>query len=122
MLVLKALPETIMKMLVKVPADYEETFKYFTRKGSRVLALAYKHLSEDSEMGSGKINELKRENVEAGLSFAGFLVLHCPLKDDAKKSVQMLNESSHRVVMITGDNPLTAYHMARKSKLSDQMS
>ena len=116
----KGAPETIMKMLVKVPADYEETFKYFTRKGSRVLALAYKHLSTDQELGSGKINELKREKVEAQLNFAGFLVLHCPLKDDAKSSVQMLNESSHRVVMITGDNPLTAVHVAREVEIVDR--
>jgi len=116
----KGAPETIMKMLVSVPADYEETFKYFTRKGSRVLALAYKHLSTESELGSGKINELKRENVEAELHFAGFLVLHCPLKEDAKKSVQMLNESSHRVVMITGDNPLTACHVAHEVEIVDR--
>jgi len=116
----KGAPETIMKMLVKVPADYEETFKYFTRKGSRVLALAYKRLTTDTELGSGKINELKRENVEADLHFAGFLVLHCPLKDDAKKSVQMLNESSHRVVMITGDNPLTAVHVAHEVEIVDR--
>lgn len=116
----KGAPETIMKMLVKVPADYEATFKYFTRRGSRVLALAYKHLSTDSELGSGKINELKREKVEAELHFAGFLVLHCPLKDDAKKSVQMLNESSHRVVMITGDNPLTAVHVAHEVEIVDR--
>lgn len=116
----KGAPETIMKMLVKVPKDYEETFKYFTRKGSRVLSLAYKHLSTESEIGSGKINELKREKVEADLHFAGFLVLHCPLKDDAKKSVQMLNESSHRVVMITGDNPLTACHVANEVEIVDR--
>lgn len=116
----KGAPETIQKMLVKVPKDYEETFKYFTRKGSRVLALAYKHLSTDTELGSGRINELKRENVEADLSFAGFLVLHCPLKEDAKLSVRMLNESSHRVVMITGDNPLTAVHVAREVEIVDR--
>ncbi|KAH8678586.1 hypothetical protein BGZ60DRAFT_401385 [Tricladium varicosporioides] len=116
----KGAPETIMKFLVKVPADYEETFKYFTRKGSRVLALAYKHLTHDGELGSGKINELKRENVEADLHFAGFLVLHCPLKDDAITSVRMLNESSHRVVMITGDNPLTAVHVAHEVEIVDR--
>ncbi|OBT43482.1 hypothetical protein VE00_06133 [Pseudogymnoascus sp. WSF 3629] len=116
----KGAPETIQKRLVNVPADYEETFKYFTRKGSRVLALAYKHLTTDTELGSGRINELKRENVEEGLSFAGFLVLHCPLKEDAKESVRMLNESSHRVVMITGDNPLTAVHVAREVEIVDR--
>ncbi|KAI9741468.1 MAG: hypothetical protein M1818_004274 [Claussenomyces sp. TS43310] len=116
----KGAPETIMKMLVKVPVNYEETYKYFTRKGSRVLALAYKHLSSDSELGANRINELKRENVESGLEFAGLLVLHCPLKDDAQKSVRMLNESSHRVVMITGDNPLTAVHVAREVDIVDR--
>ncbi|KFY49750.1 hypothetical protein V496_09812 [Pseudogymnoascus sp. VKM F-4515 (FW-2607)] len=116
----KGAPETIQKRLVNVPADYEETFKYFTRKGSRVLALAYKHLTTENELGSGRINELKRENVEEGLTFAGFLVLHCPLKDDAKESVRMLNESSHRVVMITGDNPLTAVHVAREVEIVDR--
>lgn len=116
----KGAPETIMKMLVEVPADYEETYKYFTRKGSRVLALAYKQLTVDSELGSSKINDLKREKVEADLTFAGFLVLHCPLKDDAKEAVQMLNESSHRVVMITGDNPLTAVHVAREVEIVDR--
>lgn len=116
----KGAPETIRKMLTNVPEDYEETFKYFTRMGSRVLALGYKHMSTDSELSIGKINTLKREDVECDLTFAGFLVLSCPLKDDAKKSVRMLNESSHRVVMITGDNPLTAVHVAREVEIVDR--
>ncbi|KAL2120213.1 hypothetical protein VTJ04DRAFT_4239 [Mycothermus thermophilus] len=116
----KGAPETIMKMLTVVPADYEETFKYFTRRGSRVLALAYKHLTTDSELSASRINDLKREGVEADLTFAGFLVLQCPLKDDAKEAVRMLNESSHRVVMITGDNPLTAVHVAREVEIVDR--
>ncbi|KAK0621898.1 hypothetical protein B0T17DRAFT_494494 [Bombardia bombarda] len=116
----KGAPETIMKRLSIVPQDYEETFKYFTRRGSRVLALAYKQLTIDTELNTNKINELKRENVESGLTFAGFLVLQCPLKEDAKESVRMLNESSHRVVMITGDNPLTAVHVAREVEIVDR--
>ncbi|KAI0397845.1 hypothetical protein F5Y17DRAFT_413752 [Xylariaceae sp. FL0594] len=116
----KGAPETIGKMLSTIPNDYEETYKYFTRRGSRVLALAYKQLTVDSELGSGRINELKREKVEADLTFAGFLVLQCPLKEDAKQAVQMLNESSHRVVMITGDNPLTAVHVAREVEIVDR--
>ncbi|KAK4129868.1 hypothetical protein BT67DRAFT_412061 [Trichocladium antarcticum] len=116
----KGAPETIMKMLVTVPKDYEETYKYFTRRGSRVLALAYKQLTTEGELGTHKINDLKRENVEAGLAFAGFLVLQCPLKEDAKEAIWMLNESSHRVVMITGDNPLTAVHVANEVEIVDR--
>ena len=116
----KGAPETIRKMLADVPPKYEETFKYFSRNGARVLALAYKYLSSTDEIGQNKINNLKREEVECELHFAGFLVLQCPLKDDAFKAVRMLNESSHRVVMITGDNPLTAVHVARQVEIVDR--
>jgi cation-transporting ATPase 13A1 len=116
----KGAPETIRNMLVETPPNYEETFKYFTRNGGRVLALAYKYLTTDSELGQSKVNNLKREEVEKDLKFAGFLVLQCPLKDDAIKAVRMLNESSHRVVMITGDNPLTAVHVARQVEIVDR--
>lgn len=116
----KGAPETIRKMLIEVPSKYEETFKYFSRNGARVLALGYKYISTNDEITQKKINDLKREDVECGLQFAGFLVLQCPLKDDAIKAVRMLNESSHRVVMITGDNPLTAVHVARQVEIVDR--
>ncbi|TID20530.1 cation transporting ATPase [Venturia nashicola] len=116
----KGAPETIRKFLINTPPGYEETFKHFTRKGSRVLALGYRYLTTESELGQNRINDLKREEVEKDLIFAGFLVLETPLKDDAKSSVRMLNESSHRVVMITGDNPLTACHVAREVEIVDR--
>lgn len=116
----KGAPETIRAMLSRTPPNYDETFKYFTRNGGRVLALGYKYLSTDSELGQSRINNYKREEVENNLTFAGFLVLQCPLKDDAIKAVRMLNESSHRVVMITGDNPLTAVHVARQVEIVDR--
>ena len=116
----KGAPETIQSMLVTTPPAYEETFKHFTRNGGRVLALAYKYLSPDSEISQFKINNLKREDVEASLTFAGFLVLQCPLKEDAMQAVRMLNESSHRTIMITGDNPLTAVHVARQVEIVDR--
>ena len=116
----KGAPETIRTMLTKTPPKYEETFKYFTRNGGRVLALGYRYLSAESELGQTKINNLKREEVETDLTFAGFLVLQCPLKEDAMSSVRMLNESSHRCIMITGDNPLTAVHVARQVEIVDR--
>merc|ERR1711939_989117 len=116
----KGAPETIRKFLVDVPPKYEETYKYFSRNGARVLALAYKYMKTGEELKQSKINDLKREDVECDLHFAGFLVLQCPLKDDALKAVRMLNESSHRVVMITGDNPLTAVHVARQVEIVDR--
>ncbi|KAI9596892.1 hypothetical protein BDF19DRAFT_471043 [Syncephalis fuscata] len=104
----KGAPETLQHMYDHVPSFYEETFKYFTRRGSRVLALGYKVMPASKD-----INTIDRESVECNLIFAGFLVFHCPLKEDTKKAIDMLNQSAHRVIMITGDNPLTACHVAR---------
>jgi hypothetical protein len=44
-----------------------------------------------------QINKLPRERVECKLTFAGFLVFHCPLKADAVETLRMLADSSHRV-------------------------
>lgn len=105
----KGAPETIVERLTNVPSDYESTYKYFTRNGSRVLALAYKYLDNDKNL-----DKVERKSVEADLTFAGFIVFHCPMKNDAIDTIQMLNQSSHRCVMITGDNPLTACHVAKR--------
>lgn len=99
-------------MIDTLPKEYETTFKSFTRSGSRVLALGYKYL--ENNISPSRLNKITREEVESHLIFAGFLVFHTPLKEDAVETVKMLNESSHRVVMITGDNPLTAVHVAKE--------
>lgn len=114
----KGAPETIRQMIDIVPPKYEETYKTFTRNGSRVLALAYKYL--DSKTSLTRVNSLNREEIESNLIFAGFLVFHTPLKKDAAETVKMLNESSHRVVMITGDNPLTAVHVAKQVSIVER--
>lgn len=105
----KGAPETIKTMVTDAPTNYEECYKLFTRAGSRVLALAYKYIDANVN-----VTKLDRKNVESDLKFAGFIVFHCPLKEDAIDTIQMLNESSHRSVMITGDNPLTACHVAKE--------
>ncbi|ODV89411.1 hypothetical protein CANCADRAFT_148529 [Tortispora caseinolytica NRRL Y-17796] len=111
----KGAPETIQKMLIDVPPFYEDVYKSYTRSGSRVLALAYKYLP--SNLTTHDINHIPREEVESKLTFAGFLIFSCPLKPDAIETIRMLNESSHRAVMITGDNPLTAVHVAREVEI-----
>lgn len=66
------------------------------------------------------MNGIAREKVECDLEFGGFLVFHCPLKPDAISTIRDLNDSSHRCVMITGDNPLTAAHVAMEVEIVDR--
>ncbi|KAG2119211.1 hypothetical protein DEU56DRAFT_837395 [Suillus clintonianus] len=113
----KGAPETIKGMLAEVPEWYDVTYKWYTRRGSRVLALGTKEMDT---MSIDKINKLSREGVESSLMFAGFLVFHCPLKPDAIETLKMLADSSHRCIMITGDNPLTAVHVARDVEIVDR--
>lgn len=110
----KGAPETIKTMIVDAPAYYDECLRAYTRAGSRVLALAHK------EVTNINVTKVAREAVECDLHFAGFIVFHCPLKDDAIETINMLNESSHRCVMITGDNPLTACHVAKAVNITSK--
>ncbi|PKI82733.1 putative cation-transporting ATPase 1 [Malassezia vespertilionis] len=107
----KGAPETLKPMFTSLPPNYDAMYRQYTRRGSRVIALGYKHLPN---LTPDALRNLKREDVESSLIFAGFLVLHCPLKPDAVDSLRQLNDSAHRCVMITGDNALTAVHVAEE--------
>ena len=63
-------------------------------RGSGVHALGLKGMNG---MSNDKIVHLAREQAENNPRFAGFLIFHCPLKEDAIETIHMLNESSHRV-------------------------
>ncbi|XP_022882180.1 probable manganese-transporting ATPase PDR2 isoform X2 [Olea europaea var. sylvestris] len=105
----KGAPETIQERLVDMPAFYVKIYKKHTRQGSRVLALAYKSLPE---MTVSEARSLERDVVESGLTFAGFAVFNCPIRGDSATILSELKGSSHDLVMITGDQALTACHVA----------
>ena len=110
----KGAPETLRSMYKEIPKEYDDVYKYWARRGSRVLALGYKFLegAMSNKVRSRfffmfyfsltticffKIKDLHRDDVESELIFAGFLIFFCPLKADSTKAIQMLNNSSHRV-------------------------
>ncbi|GER34911.1 cation-transporting atpase 13a1, partial [Striga asiatica] len=107
--VVRGAPETIQERLVDVPAWYVSTYKKYTRQGSRVLALAYKSLPD---MTVSEARSMERDTVESGLIFAGFAVFNCPIRGDSAAVLSELKGSSHDLVMITGDQALTACHVA----------
>ncbi|KAJ1730528.1 putative cation-transporting ATPase 1 [Coemansia biformis] len=116
----KGAPETLRGMLQTVPSWYDETYKAFSRRGGRVLTLACKWMPRAAALSEHELGELARDEIESGLEFQGFLVFNCPLKPDSADAIRMLNEASHRCVMITGDSPLTAAHVAREVAIVDR--
>lgn len=108
----KGAPEVLAaKLGDRLPPDYKAVYRFHMSRGKRVLALAYKHMLT---VGTNVTAKPSREEVESGLTFAGFLVYDCDLKPDSRSVIKELRNSMHTVVMITGDSAYTAADVARR--------
>ncbi|KAJ2333129.1 hypothetical protein GGH91_006011, partial [Coemansia sp. RSA 2671] len=96
-----------------VPTDFDKVLDEYTQRGYRVIALAGKTLQQSWRDAA----TLDRANVECGLSFMGFLVFENRLKPATQPVLEELREAQIRLIMCTGDNPLTAVSVARECSL-----
>lgn len=115
-LVCKGAPEYLESLLESVPSYYNSQLTQLTSQGFRVLTLCFKPLLEKQNW-----QDLQRTSIETDLKFLSFLVLKSPLKRKTDKIIKEIKESSHEVVMITGDNVYTAAQVALDLKFGEEI-
>lgn len=109
----KGAAEVVVPMCdpVSVPRDLQGRVDALTRKGLRVIAIAYRRCPENIE----QLRTLSQDEIEsrAPLTFAGLLSLTNRLHHEATSTVKALREANIAVKMITGDHINTAVTTAR---------
>jgi sodium/potassium-transporting ATPase subunit alpha len=85
----------------------------FAQQAYRVLAVAMR----DVERG---VEELDADSLEQGLTFLGLVAMMDPPHREVPEAIRTCRKAGIRVVMITGDHPLTALAIARKIGLAPE--
>ncbi|BES87473.1 cation-transporting atpase [Nesidiocoris tenuis] len=109
----KGSPEMITSLCdpTTVPLDFNAELEGYTKEGYRVLGVAYRDLPK--KMSFAKIHRLSREDAESGLTFLGLVIMENQLKPQTSPVLHMLRDANIRMIMVTGDNMLTALSVAR---------
>ncbi|WP_299027468.1 cation-translocating P-type ATPase [uncultured Thermanaerothrix sp.] len=83
------------------------------QSGMRVLGVAFRPVWEES--GKDQVSELE----ESQLIFVGMFGMIDPARPEVFQAVQVAKTAGIRPVMITGDHPLTALHIARALRIAE---
>eukprot|EP00401_Gymnodinium_catenatum_P001329 CAMPEP_0117554754 /NCGR_PEP_ID=MMETSP0784-20121206/50919_1 /TAXON_ID=39447 /ORGANISM="" /LENGTH=1002 /DNA_ID=CAMNT_0005351933 /DNA_START=110 /DNA_END=3117 /DNA_ORIENTATION=+ len=110
--------EALRPRLREVPADFQAIQDKLTKSGLRILCLAAKEMP--SEAAKRDPDHIDREELEGDLEFCGMLALRNSIKQNTASTVKQLRRSYHRVLMITGDNPLTACQVALHVNMTER--
>jgi len=106
-LAVKGAPETVLAACGACPGDWPEAEK-LAGKGLRVLAVAYRLLSDDQARRARADPEAFGQLASEGLVPLGFLGISDTLRPGARRLMTELASRDVRPVVITGDHPLTA--------------
>ncbi len=99
-----------------IPLDKDTILKQneaLAKDGYRVIALAV------GSMNSFVKKEYYDQQDVPDLVFMGLVAFIDPIREEAKDSIMKCNSAGIKVVMVTGDHPLTAFSIAKELGLTD---
>lgn len=106
--VLKGAPETVLARCALAPGkaqDWREKVDAFAAGGHKVIAVAAQVLKADADPG---------QEPDHGFLFTGLLAFEDPVREGVREAVSACRDAGIRVVMVTGDHPVTAGAIARE--------
>ena len=92
-------------------ASAEAKAREMSRDGLRVIAVADAKLQRETDIPAAL--------PDCSLTFRGLIGLADPVRDSVKNDIAICNKAGIRVVMITGDNGITAASIAKKIGMKD---
>jgi Ca2+-transporting ATPase len=113
----KGAPEAIAELCHFDETRIEELsqdIKYMAEKGLRVLGVAKSSMSYEGCLPSGQ--------HDFTFEFIGLIGLEDPVRPTVKDAIKLCYEAGIKVVMITGDYPVTAQNIARQIGLENSGS
>jgi hypothetical protein len=115
----KGAPEAILPLCEpgSLPPGCGRVYARLASRGARVLALAWRPLSAAELAPPAGWRAAPRAALESRLRFAGFALFSCPIRTCSANSLAALRRARHATIMLTGDAPLTACHVARETRI-----
>ena len=83
----------------------------YAQQGLRALAVAYRDLSVDEGQNLSKATA---ENTEQNLTFVGLTIMADPPRPEIYAAVEKAHQAGIRIIMVTGDGPITGKAVAVK--------
>jgi sodium/potassium-transporting ATPase subunit alpha len=97
--------------------QYEETYEHMASLGHRVLGFAEMLLPGDQFPEDFAFDKKAKNYPLSNLVFVGLASLQDPPKHGVREAIGSCREAGIKVIMVTGDHPLTAEAIARKINL-----
>jgi sodium/potassium-transporting ATPase subunit alpha len=107
--------------LVSIDQDwnnrFEKTLIRLAQNGNRIIACAIFQLPGNKFPDNFIFSSEKVNYPQSGYTFLGLLALEDPPKEGVKEAITKIKAAGIKVLMITGDNPVTAESVSRKVSL-----